>query len=68
VLPTYAHGWLDLGVWNEAGTEPGYESAVPWTARVTPRNPRVEPARKLPAGAPVEIVISRQDESIPLYE
>ena len=68
VLPTYAHGWLDLGVWNEAGTEPGYESAVPWDGQGYAEDPRVEPARKLPAGAPGEIVISRQDESIPLYE
>ncbi len=69
VLPTHAHGWFDLGVWNEAGTnDPGYESAVPWDDQGYADDPRVEPARKLPAGSPGEIVISRQDESIPLYE
>ncbi len=68
VLPSHAHGWFDLGVWNEAGSNPGYESAVPCDGQSYAEDPRVEPARKLPAGSAGEIVISRQDESIPLYE
>lgn len=68
VLNSTTKGWHDIGVWVQGGgIQPGYEAILSFDGKSYPENPSVEPARKADHAAG-RVIISRNDEGVPLYQ
>jgi hypothetical protein len=68
VLNSQSNGWRDIGVWVQGGgIQPGYEAVLTFDGQSYPRNPTVVKKRSV-NGSKGEIVISREEKDISLFQ
>lgn len=68
LLATRSNGWRDVGVFVAGGgILPGYEAVLSFDGRTYPENLSVEPARPALPGLQGEVLISSEDEGLPVF-